>query len=118
MYAWGLNNFGQTGIPAEDDEEDGNNMHVNHPAMVEALEGLRVRSIAVGNNHSVACTEDGRVMVWGRCDREQVGASLDLVPENVLLFDERGYPRIVLVPVQIPCKHPPLPQTRLQYQTS
>lgn len=84
-------------------------MHVNHPAMVEALEGLRVRSIAVGNNHSVACTEDERVMVWGRCDRDQVGASLDLVPENVLLFDERGYPRIVLVPVQIPCKYSPLP---------
>lgn len=43
-------------------------------------------------------------MVWGRCDMDQVGASLEFVPEDVLLFDERGYPRIVLLPVQIPCK--------------
>lgn len=104
VFSWGLNNFGQTGIPAEDEEEQGENMHVTHPVRVESLERMGVRAVAPGLHHSVACAEDGRVMVWGRCDAEQVGASLEFVPEKVLLCDERGVPRVVTVPVQIPCK--------------
>lgn len=79
-------------------------MHVTHPVRVESLEKIGVKTIAPGMHHSVACTGDGRVMVWGRCDTDQVGASLQFVPEDVLLCDERGVPRMVVVPVQIPCK--------------
>lgn len=106
VWAWGLNNFGQTGIAAEDDDAV-QNMHVTHPGRVENLEKIGVKSISPGMHHSVACTESGRVMVWGRCDVDQVGASLEFVPENVLLCDERGVPRVVTVPVQLPCKSSP-----------
>ncbi|SPO01021.1 related to RCC1 domain [Cephalotrichum gorgonifer] len=102
VFAWGLNNFGQTGIPAEGDEERPANPHVNHPERVQSLEGIKVECIAAGLHHSAACTEDGRVMVWGRCDADQVGASLKLVPDELLLRDDRGMPRMVVVPIQIP----------------
>lgn len=104
VWAWGLNNFGQTGIPAEDEEEGMQKMHVTHPVRVKSLEKIRVKTIAPGLHHSVACTEDGKVLVWGRCDTDQVGASLDYVPEELLLYDERGVPRMVVVPVRIPGK--------------
>ncbi|TWU74397.1 hypothetical protein ED733_002695 [Metarhizium rileyi] len=97
VWAWGLNNFGQTGLAA--DEE---NLHVGIPAVVGGLKGHKIRHIAGGFHHSVACTEDGKVLAWGRCDDSQVGMDVSALPKEHLLFDSRGRPRILLQPTVIP----------------
>ncbi|KAG5934771.1 hypothetical protein E4U53_000597, partial [Claviceps sorghi] len=88
-WTWGLNNFGQTGIPATDE-----NLHVGNPTMVQGLEGYAIRHIAGGFHHSLACTEDGQVLAWGRCDGGQSGMDTRVLSEEKCLFDSRGRPRI------------------------
>ncbi|MBE3042294.1 hypothetical protein IMZ48_06885, partial [Candidatus Bathyarchaeota archaeon] len=63
VFSWGLNNYGQTGVLSTDEDKLGKNMHVSHPARVDILGNCRVKYIAAGLHHSVACTEEGRVIV-------------------------------------------------------
>jgi len=99
VYAWGLNNFGQTGIVTGAGEDDA---FIEKPAVVENLRPYKIREIKGGNQHSIACTEDGKLLIWGRCDYGQAGIKLeDLQPED-LIFDSRGNPRILLKPTIIP----------------
>ncbi len=99
VYAWGLNNFGQTGIPPDDGEDA---LCVERPTLVKALSGAKIRQIAGGLNHSIACTDKGTVFVWGRCDGSQLGIDLATVPTKNLKTDVRGMPRIVTVPTIVP----------------
>ncbi|KAG6005450.1 hypothetical protein E4U21_007919 [Claviceps maximensis] len=97
VWTWGLNNFGQTGIPANDD-----NLHIGNPTMVQGLEGYAIRCIAGGFHHSLACTEGGQVLAWGRCDGGQSGMDTGAIANEKCLFDSRGRPRILLHPTIIP----------------
>ncbi|KAG5974843.1 hypothetical protein E4U55_008002 [Claviceps digitariae] len=97
VWTWGLNNFGQTGIPATDE-----NLHIGNPTMVQGLEGYAIRHMAGGFHHSLACTEDGQVLAWGRCDGGQSGMDLSAIANEKCLFDSRGRPRILLSPIIIP----------------
>lgn len=99
IYAWGLNNFGQTGIIQGAGES---NAFVEKPAIVESLKPFRIREIKGGNHHSIACTDDGKLLIWGRCDEAQAGLKLENLPQEDLLFDSRGKPRILLRPTIIP----------------
>ncbi|KAG5925395.1 hypothetical protein E4U42_004319 [Claviceps africana] len=96
-WTWGLNNFGQTGIPANDE-----NLHIGNPTMVQGLEGHAIRHIAGGFHHSLACTEDGQVLAWGRCDGGQAGMDTGALSDEKCLFDSRGRPRILLTPTIVP----------------
>jgi len=58
IYAWGANNFGQTGIM--EGAGDGGAV-VENPRIVESLQPYKIREIQGGEHHSIACTEDGRV---------------------------------------------------------
>jgi regulator of chromosome condensation len=99
VYSWGLNNFGQTGIVIGAGEDDA---FIEKPTVVENLRPYKIREIKGGNQHSIACTEDGKLLIWGRCDYGQAGIKLeDLQPED-LIFDSRGNPRILLKPTIIP----------------
>lgn len=102
VWAWGLNNFCQAGIPTSVEEGSVENLHISHPVEVKTLEGIDVRLMAGGLHHSIACTGDGRVLVWGRCDDSQMGASLAKVKDEFLVKDERGAPRILMMPLEIP----------------
>jgi regulator of chromosome condensation len=94
-----LNNFGQTGIVTGAGEDDA---FIEKPTVVENLRPYKIREIKGGNQHSIACTEDGKLLIWGRCDYGQAGVKLeDLQPED-LIFDSRGNPRILLKPTIIP----------------
>ncbi|KAG6032291.1 hypothetical protein E4U41_007263 [Claviceps citrina] len=100
VWTWGLNNFGQTGIPAGPAGHE--DLHVGSPAVVPGLAGHSIRHLAPGFHHSLACTEDGQVLAWGRCDGGQSGMETRALPGDRFLFDSRGERRILLTPTVIP----------------
>ncbi|RKP10605.1 regulator of chromosome condensation 1/beta-lactamase-inhibitor protein II, partial [Thamnocephalis sphaerospora] len=91
LYAWGLNNFNQTGI---DPEDGGLATDILQPTRVRALSvpGMSpVVQIHGGEHHTVARLENGEVWAWGRGDFGQLGLPLDRVRElNQELVKERG----------------------------
>ena len=99
VYAWGLNNWAQTGIPSG---AGGLNAIIEKPTLVKSLREYRIREISGGNHHSIACTEEGEVLTWGRCDDAQVGIPLDKLPKEHLLLGENQRPRILLNPSKVP----------------
>jgi regulator of chromosome condensation len=99
VYAWGLSNFGQTGI-ATRAGEDGS--LILKPKIVQSLGQMKIADIQGGTHHSIACTEDGEILVWGRCDDSQAGILLDDIPRDDLIFDERDKPRILVTPTVVP----------------
>lgn len=99
VYAWGLSNFGQTGLPGGAGEDDS---LVLKPKVVQKLEGWEIEDVQGGTHHSVALTGEGEVLVWGRCDDGQMGVELDDILEEELMYDERKKPRILLKPTVVP----------------
>lgn len=98
VYAWGLNNFGQTGISESAGEDEA---IVHSPTIVEALREYNIRHIEGGLHHSIACTGEGKLLIWGRCDESQAGINLEALSKDDLRFDSRGKPRILLKPTVI-----------------
>jgi regulator of chromosome condensation len=99
VYAWGLNNYGQTGIAKGAGE---GNAVIRRPTIIKSLADHKVADIQGGNHHSIACNEDGTVLTWGRCDDGQAGISIEQVPEADKIFDDRGKPRILAKPSAVP----------------
>lgn len=100
VYSWGLGNFGQTGnYPQLGELRAGAHL----PQVVQSLRKFgKVISITGGNHHSVAATDRGECLVWGRADAGQMGIDLDTVnPEN-LVMDFRNRPSILTVPTPVP----------------
>ncbi|TAQ88766.1 hypothetical protein B7494_g2932 [Chlorociboria aeruginascens] len=102
VWAWGLSNFGQTGIRDGAGEDAA---IIVKPTVVDSLEGYVIRHIKGGNHHSVACTEEGELLVWGRCDDGQAGIPLEDIPRQNLIFDLREKPRILNKPTVVPDIH-------------
>ncbi|KAI5918036.1 regulator of chromosome condensation 1/beta-lactamase-inhibitor protein II [Camillea tinctor] len=98
VWAWGLNNYSQTGLFDDTGKDDA---MVLQPKIVESLEALDINMIAGGEHHSVACTEDGQLLTWGRVDGHQVGQPADLYNEDNAVFDDNNKPRILLEPTPI-----------------
>jgi regulator of chromosome condensation len=106
VYGWGLNNYGQTGHPSED---GGGQLIVGYPAVIASLEGYDIRGIDGGTHHSIACTTDGELLVWGRCDDGQLGIPLEGLNPKHLILDSRGRPRILSRPARVPGQSFPAP---------
>lgn len=70
VYAWGASNFGQTGIPSHAGDP---NEVIPLPTPIAALKNYTIRNIAGGEHHSLACTQSGELLTWGRCDDGQSG---------------------------------------------
>ncbi|KAI0888262.1 RCC1/BLIP-II [Annulohypoxylon maeteangense] len=98
VWAWGLNNYAQTGLNDNTGEDDA---MVLQPQIVKSLEDQKVSQIAGGEHHSVACTADGKLLTWGRVDGHQVGQPSSIYNEDNALFDGTGKPRILLTPTLI-----------------
>jgi regulator of chromosome condensation len=83
VYSWGLNSFGQTGIF----ENAGENEAVTPiPTVVESLKNHgRVTCITGGNHHSIAVTDEGECLVWGRLDGYATGLKLDSLPSKNII---------------------------------
>ncbi|KIW67286.1 hypothetical protein PV04_06551 [Phialophora macrospora] len=104
VYSWGLNNFGQTGI-AKDFDESGNSKgnDVHMPILVKTLRGKgKVTCIQGGSHHTVAVTDKNELLVWGRIDGNQSGLKVKELPEEDIVRDSAGLPRILVVPTQVP----------------
>ncbi|RFU35364.1 hypothetical protein B7463_g957, partial [Scytalidium lignicola] len=97
VYAWGLNTFGQTGITKDDEDEN----TVAVPTLVKNLKEYSIKDISGGAHHTLSCTEDGKVLVWGRIDNAQGGMSIDKFNKDDLFLDEHGKPRYLLKPAII-----------------
>ncbi|KAH6690477.1 GDP/GTP exchange factor [Plectosphaerella plurivora] len=99
VWTWGLNNFGETGI-REGAGEDG--AVILRPLLVEALDDYKITDIAGGQHHSLACSEDGKLLTWGRFDGFQVGLAESDVNKDDLIRDEHDKARILAVPTVVP----------------
>lgn len=100
VWAWGLNNYGQTGIASG---AGGNDPIISMPRRVQSLPPLR--AVAGGAHHSVAVAQDGKCLVWGRIDGFQTGlpiADFAKLPATDVAFDDNGQPRILLKPSPLP----------------
>ncbi len=100
VYAWGLNTFGQTGIPTTENQDD----TILSPTVVKSLNGYNIKEIDGGAHHTIACTESGQVLVWGRIDNHQGGMAVDKFSEDVVYTDEKGARRYLTKPVVLPGK--------------
>ncbi|CAD6506386.1 BgTH12-07312 [Blumeria graminis f. sp. triticale] len=101
VYSWGLNAFGQTGVPKDErNGEEGNTVQL--PTVVDSLSKLRIKQITGGAHHSLAVTESGELLIWGRIDNNQGGMEIDDMPQENLYFDENSRPRYALKPITIP----------------
>ena len=103
VWAWGLNSYGETGIPEKvgDDEAV-----IFKPELVETLTGKGVVCINGGAHHSIAVTRDGECLTWGRVDGFQTGIATSDLPEANIVKDERGAVRILKVPTKVPIPDP------------
>ena len=101
VYAWGLNSFGETGIPQ--DLGEGGESDVHGATIVEALRGHgKVTCIEGGAHHTIAVTDSGKLLGWGRLDGYQLGLDIASLPKDDLVYDANGSPRILTTPTQIP----------------
>ena len=98
VWAWGLNNYGETGIPDNAGEDDA---VVLKPEMVESLSGQAITCIQGGSHHSIAVTGTGDCLTWGRIDGHQTGIKISDLPEDATVKDQRGSPRILTVPSKV-----------------
>lgn len=101
VWTWGLNNFGETGI-REGAGEDG--AVILRPLLVDSLDEYKITDIAGGQHHSLACSEDGKLLTWGRFDGFQAGLSEADVKADDLIRDEHDKARILAVPTVVPSK--------------
>ncbi|EME41901.1 hypothetical protein DOTSEDRAFT_74077 [Dothistroma septosporum NZE10] len=101
VWAWGLNNFGETGIMDNAGQDDA---VIINPKVVSALTGKNIISIKGGGHHSLAATESGECLIWGRIDGSQTGiAEEDIakLPADAVIKDEQGRPRILAAPQMV-----------------
>lgn len=98
VWAWGLNNYAQTGLNENTGEDDA---MVLQPQVVQSLKDYEISQIVGGEHHSVACTKDGELLTWGRVDGHQVGQPSTLYTEENAIFDDNKKPRILALPTAI-----------------
>lgn len=99
VYSWGLNTFGQTGIPKDEGDE---NDTIKTPTVVESLEEFDIKQIVGGGHHTLSITESGQVLIWGRIDNAQGGMEVSKFNKDDLFFDENDKPRFLVRPVVLP----------------
>jgi regulator of chromosome condensation len=102
IWAWGVNNYCETGHPGNAGADDA---IILNPRIVASLEGKNVESIVAGSHHNIAITKDGQTLAWGRCDGAQTGHPMDQLAaiddeDRVLL--NNGKPKILIEPTPIP----------------
>ena len=96
VYAWGSNNFGQTAVPMSAGQS---NAIIAFPTEVRAFrKHARLVTIFGGKDHSMAVTESGQCLIWGRIDNKALGIGLDEMPSSDIIYDEYNRARILKQP--------------------
>ena len=109
VFGWGLNQYGQAGHRIDPDDEE-TKMQLK-PRLVEALARYKIADVAGGEHHSVACTDDGKLLTWGRVEGHLLGLDEDVLSEENTVYerkneDEKPLPHSVFDPV--PLEVPPV----------
>ncbi|RPA97100.1 RCC1/BLIP-II [Choiromyces venosus 120613-1] len=101
VWVWGLNQYGQCGIynPQHAGED---NTVIPVPTVVESLTKYNIVQTSAGEHHSVAATEDGELLVWGRLDGGQLGLDPETLPAKEVIRDVSGKPRYLSTPRAVP----------------
>lgn len=102
IWAWGANNYCETGYPENAGADDAS---VLSPRIISSLEGKNVETLAGGSHHNIGITKDGQVLVWGRCDGSQTGIpsdQLDAETDEEKVLRNNGKPKILVAPTPIP----------------
>lgn len=100
VYSWGLNNYGQTGIEEMDGEDFAN---ILHPQQVLGFWRYgNVTHMGGGNQHSIATTEQGECLTWGRVDSGNSGLDIQTIDPINLVNNERGQAKILKNPTKVP----------------
>lgn len=96
VYAWGSNNFGQTAVSMSAGQNDA---IVAFPTEVRSFRKQdKLVSIFGGKDHSIALTETGKCLIWGRIDNKALGIPREEMPESDIIYDEYDRPRILKQP--------------------
>ncbi|KAI5302872.1 hypothetical protein KEM56_000265 [Ascosphaera pollenicola] len=104
VWAWGLNNYSQTGISTHAGES---NAIIDLPRRVTNLKGYQVKMVQGGSHFSIGSTQDGKCLTWGRMDGAQIGVAFKNLPiddEKTVMKDDRDKPRIMLKPAEVDIK--------------
>lgn len=105
VYGWGFNNAGQTGAVGnygEDESAYESTLTVLLPARIKDLEGLgRITQITGGNFHSIAVTQAGKCLTWGRLYSFATGHQIDALPPPSVVLDSRQKPSFLRVPTML-----------------
>lgn len=106
VYGWGFNNAGQIGVVDNFHEYEvaySYALTVPVPSLVKSLVGLpRITQITGGNFHSVAVTEDGTCLTWGRLYSFATGLKIDTLSSELVVRDSRDRPSFLGVPRTVP----------------
>lgn len=115
-WAWGLNNFGQLGIPRPDDDDandDDENQDqdlirtqdadvVLEPTQMQPLaDGRRVARLVGGEHHTLAVADDGALFSFGRVDGHQLGFAPAWHTRANSVYGELGTPRVLPAPTRL-----------------
>ena len=101
LFAWGLNHYGQLGLEALNNDDDPDYIH--EPRHIMSLEDEVVTDIWGGEDHSVACTQDGRLYAWGRLRFHAVGIDPN-DPNHPIATEENEEGELIL---RVPTEFPP-----------
>ncbi|QKX64150.1 uncharacterized protein TRUGW13939_11323 [Talaromyces rugulosus] len=85
VYAWGSNNFGQTGISKSAGQSDAT---VLYPTEVPSL----------GKEAKITT---GQCLTWGRIDNKALGLVATEIPPSEIIYDTYGKPRILKTPTPL-----------------
>ncbi len=96
VMSWGLNQFGQCGIPTGIED----NAIISGPTYIDLLDGKNIVAITGGEHHSLALSKDGKVYAFGRIDSYEVGIPKDKIPEYAVR-DAQGRARCIPEPTEL-----------------
>jgi len=96
VFAWGLNNFGQSGI----DDPVGPNTFIERPTHAPFWDDKHIVQIAGGGHHSLWLGADGAVYTVGETNFHQLGIPDGQYPENTVR-EQDGTPSFVPTPTRL-----------------
>lgn len=102
VWGWGLNSYGQAGDAGTAGTDSA---LLPQPVVIPALCGKGITHLAGGAHHSAAVAANGDCLVWGRLDGGQLGlkfSDAQIADETLIRCDDRGKPRICLIPTVNP----------------
>jgi regulator of chromosome condensation len=100
VYSWGSNDYAQTGIARSAEDET---PMTAKPTTIRSLQSYgRIKQLDGGNFNSIAVTEDGKCLTWGRIDNFATGINVQKIPLEDAILDTRDRKKILTRPTRIP----------------